>query len=58
MRALAMTTPADERRALVSAYYSVGYWALIIPIMLDECLLDAVGMGRTLLRYGGTTVAE
>lgn len=57
MRALAIATPAGERAAVVSAYYSVGYVALIVPVMLGGRLLDAVGIGRMLLIFGGATIA-
>jgi len=57
MRALAIATPAGERASIISAYYSVGYLALIIPVMLGGRLLDVVGMQPTLLIYGGGTIA-
>jgi MFS family permease len=57
MRALATATPAGERAATVSAYYSVGYLALIIPALLGGRLLDASGLHRTLTLFGGATVA-
>jgi len=56
MRALAVATPALERASIISAFYSVGYLALIVPVMLGGRLLDAVGVPRTLIIYGGATI--